>query len=367
MPLVMHTFLHVMHPDGIVSASPWPSTTSQQPTVARWCTDHITLVRGPDRDILARALSFRVSQLAYSLRLETWTLLTAGLPPDDLPIGSTCHSFGRLLTSSFRELAAEGRADEGRDVVGDEGHHTSHFTARLTPGTADPATCGASKLTWRLTSPIARSHREVVFEESHALLSSSLLYLEVSRGYATALTVPTIKYARGSLPRYVASYLSSLLIHYGLMHFNTLSRQWSLSLLVYNVLLDSANTNDELHVLRVSGARGITRSEGQAFHYKLMALSDPSIFGLQAWRAVLATQVPLFALLQTFFSNRPDDPCAWQQVHAPPGNSACDLKKIIEAEETLMTRWVKAKVETLQSHLPILLEFTHISPRYFTV
>ncbi|KAH9045882.1 hypothetical protein EDB83DRAFT_2392994 [Lactarius deliciosus] len=132
------------------------------------------------------------------------------------------------------------------------------------------------KLTWRLTSPVAHSHRELVFEESHALLSSSLLYLEVSRGYATALTVKvtdnwpivtsspaesTIKYARASLPRYGASYPSSLLIHYGLMHFNTLSRQWSLSLLVYNVLLDSANTNDELHVLRVSGARGITRSE----------------------------------------------------------------------------------------------------------
>ncbi|KAH9015517.1 hypothetical protein EDB85DRAFT_809712 [Lactarius pseudohatsudake] len=46
------------------------------------------------------------------------------------------------------------------------------------------------------------------------------------------------------------------------MHPNTLPRQWSVSLLAYNALLDSASTNDELHVLRVSRADG----EGEGDH-----------------------------------------------------------------------------------------------------
>ncbi|KAI9434053.1 hypothetical protein H4582DRAFT_2060444 [Lactarius indigo] len=59
-------------------------------------------------------------QLAYSR--ETWTLLMAGLPPDDLRTEFTCRSFSRLFTSFVRELAdlAEGRTEEGEDVIRDE-------------------------------------------------------------------------------------------------------------------------------------------------------------------------------------------------------------------------------------------------------
>ncbi|KAH9159664.1 hypothetical protein EDB89DRAFT_2046640, partial [Lactarius sanguifluus] len=63
----------------------------------------------------------------------------------------------------------------------------------------------------------------------------------------------TIKYACASPLRY-ASYLLSIAHSSKLDALHTLSRESALRLTVYNALLDSASTNNDLHMLQVSCA-----------------------------------------------------------------------------------------------------------------
>ncbi|KAH9034118.1 hypothetical protein EDB85DRAFT_1949044 [Lactarius pseudohatsudake] len=148
-----------------------------------------------------------------------------------------------------------------------------------------------------------------------------------------------------------------------LMHFNTLPRQSIICLPVYNAPLDSASTNNELHVLRVSRAdvEGVSEMsafistsfpkrgsrQGQAIHWQARASplarpgARPRIAGDTARRAqrnrhspvrpvhflldqlfrsdaTLIAQAPLFALLRPFLSGGLDKR-AWKQIRAPPG------------------------------------------------
>ncbi|KAH9018607.1 hypothetical protein EDB84DRAFT_639690 [Lactarius hengduanensis] len=117
--------------------------------------------------------------------------------------------------------------------------------------------------------------------------------------------------------------------------FNTLPRQSSHYLLVYNAPLGSASTDDELQ--RATGLRtdvekwlkevfskaGASR-QGQPLQAQAHSLARPRIAIATAlsyptkFNAVLAEQAyPLVALfLQMFFSRGPDNLHAWQQAHA---------------------------------------------------